>query len=90
MVILKDRPFSHEEFQRRQLVDLALGRVSIVSSEDSILSKLEWARRSGESERQLRDAAGVLEVNPSLDRAYIEKWATELGVMDLWQSLLTE
>lgn len=90
LVILKDRPFSHEEFQRRQLVDLALGRVSIVSPEDSILSKLEWARRSGESERQLHDAAGVLEVNPSLDRLYIEKWATELGVLDLWQSLLTD
>jgi hypothetical protein len=31
--------------------------VAIVTPEDAILSKLEWARRSGESERQLRDPA---------------------------------
>ena len=52
-----------------------------------MLSKLEWARRAGDSERQLADAAGVLAVNPSLDRAYIEHWARELGVCDLWHRI---
>jgi hypothetical protein len=54
---------------------------------DAILSKLEWAKQSGESERQLRDAMGVLELNPSLDRQYIERWAVALGVDDLWRRL---
>lgn len=91
LIIRKDRPFSHEEFVRRQPVDLAFGRpVTMVTPEDSILSKLEWARQSGDSERQLRDAAGVLELNPSLDRAYIETWAHALGVADLWRRISLE
>jgi len=88
LIIRKDRPFSREEFGRRQRVDLAFDQpVAIVTAEDAILSKLEWAKRSGDSERQMRDAAGVLEINPALDRVYIERWASDLGVMDLWQAL---
>ena len=85
-IVRKDRPFSLEEFRRRQRVDLSFApNVSIVSPEDAILSKLEWARRTGESERQLRDAAGVLELNSSLDREYVSRWASLLGVHDLWR-----
>lgn len=88
LIIRKERPFSLEEFERRQRVDLAFAPdVAIVSAEDAILSKLEWARRSGESERQLRDAAGILELNPGLDREYISRWALSLGVDDLWRRL---
>jgi hypothetical protein len=38
-------------------------------------------------ERALADAAGVLAVNPGSDRAYVERWASELGVLDLWQEI---
>ena len=90
LIIRKDRPYSQEEFARRQHVDLAFDRpVAMVTAEDAILSKLEWAQRAGDSVRQLRDAAGVLEINPSVDRAYIERWAAELGVSELWQTLST-
>ena len=66
IILKKDRPYSAVEFDRRERVDLAFApAVAIVSAEDAILSKLEWARRSGDSERQVRDAAGVLELNPS-------------------------
>jgi hypothetical protein len=89
LIVRKDRPFSQEEFARRQPADLAFrAAVMLVSPEDAILAKLEWARHSGESERQLRDAAGVLELNPALDRSYIERWAVVLGVDDLWRRLV--
>lgn len=89
LIIRKDRPFSREELSRRRRVDLGANRVvSMVTPEDAILSKLEWARKSGDSERQLRDAAGVLEINPELDRGYIERWVVQLGVADLWRGLL--
>lgn len=58
--------------------------MSTVTAEDAIVSKLEWARLSGDSERQLRDAAGVVELNPTLDRDYVGHWAEQLGVADLW------
>ena len=36
------------------------------------------------------EAVGVLEVNPKLDRAYIERWVRELGIMDLWQEITAQ
>ena len=87
----KLRPFSVEELRRRVRANLAFGsEVAIVTPEDAILSKLEWARAAGDSDRQLRDAAGVLELNPHVDRAYLEEWAQALGVIDLWRRLTTE
>ena len=56
-----------------------------VSSEDSILSKLERYRMGGEvSERQWGDVLGVLKVQgPALDLAHLRIWAATLGVADL-------
>ena len=89
LIVRKNRPFSVLELARRRSVELTAGcTVALATPEDSILSKLEWARKGGGSEKQLADAAGVLEVSgEGLDRAYIEKWACELGVFDLWESL---
>ena len=57
----------------------------IASAEDTILSKLEWYRRGGEtSERQWEDVIGVMKVQgEQLDEAYLDRWAAELGVSDL-------
>jgi len=74
---------------RRERRDLGGLRVSMATPEDTILSKLEWARKAGGSERQLTDALGVLQVcGDGVDRAYVEKWAATLGVEDLWQQLV--
>jgi Nucleotidyl transferase AbiEii toxin, Type IV TA system len=91
LIVRKERPFSREELDRRRSVDFLPGvRVSLASAEDTILSKLEWAMKAGRSEKQIEDAAGVLAVNPGIDRAYVERWAAELGVSDLWRQLSGE
>jgi hypothetical protein len=91
LIVRKERPFSREELDRRRSVDLLPGvRVSLASAEDTILSKLEWAKKAGRSEKQVEDAAGVLAVNPGIDRAYVERWAAELGVSDLWREISGE
>jgi hypothetical protein len=91
LIIRKERPFSHEEFARRERSDLGGLPVSIATPEDTILSKLEWARKAGGSERQLADALGVLRVcDDRIDRAYVGKWAAALGVEDLWAQLLRQ
>lgn len=88
LIIRKDRPFSREELGRRRTAELSSGhKVSIASAEDTILSKLEWSRRAGRSEKQIEDAAGVLAINPGIDRAYVERWAHELGLLELWQEI---
>ena len=64
--------------------------VSIISPEDSILSKLHWSRL-GESERQFRDALGVAVTQwGALDMGYLTKWAKILELDDYFQRLLQE
>jgi hypothetical protein len=85
LIVRKDRPFSREEFSRRQSGHLGGTPMSLATPEDTILSKLEWARKGG-SDRQLDDVAGIVAVQGSaLDTAYIERWSATLGVLDLWQ-----
>jgi hypothetical protein len=84
LIVRKERPFSREEFRRRQIARVAGVSVFVASVEDAILSKLEWAKLGG-SERQLRDVEGMLAVHATaLDIAYVEHWARVLAVVDLW------
>jgi hypothetical protein len=55
------------------------------TGEDTILRKLEWYRRGGEtSERQWRDVTAIVDAQASqLDRGHLRVWATRLGVEDL-------
>jgi hypothetical protein len=79
------------ELDRRVFVDLAIGRVPVCSSEDIILQKLVWWREAGGSERQWRDAIGVVQIRgAALDRAYIGVHAAELGITDLVGRLFDE
>ena len=85
-IIRRDRPFSREEFARRQAADLLGTAGYLTSAEDLVLAKLEWAAASG-SERQLADVAGILAVNDQLDTHYIDRWAAVLGVSDAYHQL---
>jgi len=84
-IIRKNRDFSREEFARRQAASILGVPVYVASPEDTIVSKLEWSRMSGGSERQRRDIAGVVAtLRDQLDRAYIERWVHELSLSDEW------
>jgi hypothetical protein len=86
-IIRKERPFSREEFARKQLAELPPVTAMVATAEDTIIAKLESARR-GEAERHLRDAASVLTASGDrLDFAYVERWINELGLQDLWASV---
>jgi hypothetical protein len=85
VIFRKPRAFSHSELDRRAPAKVLGVDVFVASAEDTVLAKLEWAGL-GESERQLRDVRGILDVKgESLDRAYIERWLDDLGVRELWE-----
>lgn len=90
LILRKDRPFSRSEFERRVRARILGVDVFVATAEDTILAKLEWARL-GESERQLRDVVGVIELQgDALDVPYIERWARELDVTALWERVARE
>jgi hypothetical protein len=83
-IIRKSRPFSVEEFERRREAEILGTIVAVASAEDVVISKLEWAKL-GESERQLKDVAGILRVQgDALDTPYVEGWVERLQLHDQW------
>ena len=56
--------------------------------EDVILGKL-WYYQEGGSEKHFRDIGAMLQVSgDEIDTEYIDRWARELGLSELWQSVL--
>lgn len=88
LIVRKDRSFSRAEFERRERAKLLGIEVSLVSLEDVLLAKLEWARM-GDSELQRQDVVRLLEQRgEELDRSYLEKWVAELGLQAEWSAVL--
>ena len=85
--------FDHERLARRMPVAFSSDRDAVTlfvdTAEDTILRKLEWYRRGGESsERQWRDVVGIAYAQaPRLDYAYMRQWAARLGISDLTERL---
>ena len=85
-IVRKDRPFSKKEFDRRRMIKIMDVMLYAATPEDVLLAKLEWAKL-GESERQIRDAAGILEIQgDNLDINYVERWAAALDIEDQLQA----
>lgn len=56
--------------------------------EDVILGKL-WYYAEGGGDRHLRDIAGILRVTgEGVDRAEVERWARQLGYLEIWEAIL--
>jgi predicted nucleotidyltransferase len=84
LIFKKPVPFHEGAFLRRKAVTFEGVHTSMISLEDLILSKLEWSKM-GESERQVKDAAIVLQKRlGELDQNYIQKWIKELGLSSQW------
>lgn len=89
--ILTDEPFDQERFARKYKEEVSGIKLNITSPEDTILMKLKWAKLSGGSEKQFRDALRVYEVQrENLDMQYLEKWAKKLELEFLYQRLQAE
>ena len=89
-IVRKQRPFSEEEFERRRQRDFLGKPYFLASPEDTILAKLEWSHEA-ESGRQFQDAVGIAKVQQdSLDWFYLRKWAEDLNISSLLETLSEE
>jgi hypothetical protein len=80
LIFRPDNPYQLSKFNRRMRAKLWGIELWILSPEDVILSKLDWAKESG-SEMQFRDVFGVVKIQwDKLDWDYLRHWAKILGV----------
>jgi hypothetical protein len=83
---------AREEMKRRVSVPLRSKPVWFASAEDIVIQKLDWYRKGeGISERQWRDAVGVVAVQGErFDADYARRWAKHLELDELLERVLAE
>jgi len=86
-IVRKTSEYRRIEFERRQQIRILDFTTWIVSKEDLIISKLEWAKDS-HSELQLGDVKNLLSTGCDLN--YLKHWTRELKLDKLVQECLDE
>ena len=88
---LTNEPFDQSRFARRCVEQFMSIYLKVSSPEDTILAKLRWAKMSGGSEKQFKDALRVYEVQfDKLDLTYMESWVKLLELVPFWNRLIKE
>lgn len=85
VMTITDSPWSQSQLSRRRLVELIEGVNGYVAApEDVILGKLIYYRDGG-SDKHFRDIRGIFAASGEMiDRAYLQRWASQLGVEEAW------
>jgi len=78
-IVRKETDYRRLEFSRRRPVEITGNRIFIVSAEDLLISKLEWASGS-RSELQLIDVRNLIDSVTDLDWDYVRRWTASLGL----------
>lgn len=89
---LRDSDYDRMAFTRRLVREVVpFGMVPVFTAEDVLLAKLSWFDRGGRSsERQWSDVRGIASLQGArLDREYLGRWASELGLLELLDAALT-
>ncbi len=88
-IVQKRTPYRLKEFERRQYVKSDLFKGYIVSIEDLIISKVEWAKDSL-SELQGYDIKSLLRTGKNIDKEYLNYWLNELNLSEIFNKLAYE
>ena len=84
----RDAKWPDQLRRRLQLPINAHQHAWFIAPEDLILKKMD-AYREGGSEKHLRDITGILKTSDlPIDRSYINSWACELELNEIWDAIL--
>ncbi len=79
-MVRKNEEYRRLEFTRRVRMPVDGFELWVVSKEDLILSKLDWARDS-HSQRQLTDVENLIATG--CDMEYVKEWSAKLNLTDM-------
>ena len=77
-IIRKETDFRRLEFSRKRRLMIENIPVWIVSTEDLVISKMEWIQQI-QSDKQMQDIANLMKL-PDIDREYISSWCHKLSL----------
>lgn len=84
VMIARDTDFDASRFARAREVFPSEHPLVFAAPEDVILKKLEYYAEGG-SDKHVRDIASICRIRAGeLDEAYITRWASKLGLSDVW------
>jgi hypothetical protein len=86
-IVRKETEYRRLEFSRRRQVEIGGKALPIVSAEDLLISKLDWARDS-KSELPLGDIRNLIASVKDLDWDYVRECASRLGLGDSLQDVI--
>lgn len=86
-IVQKRTEYRLNEFERRKFIESEKYRGFVVSKEDLIISKVEWAKDSL-SEQQKIDIKYLL--NTGVDEKYLNYWLNELNLSEIFNKLAYE
>jgi len=86
LIVAKADDFDVSRFRRaRRLRPFEDTEADFASPEDVIIKKMEYYRE-GQSDKHLRDIAGILKISgDEIDKEYIDFWAAKLGLGEIWR-----
>lgn len=74
-------------FRRKTVQMPDIPEVQMSAPEDVMLKKMQYYKEGG-SEKHLRDITGIMNISgEQVDIAYVEHWADELDVRDVWEAI---
>lgn len=85
LVIKKKSEFQQNAFARRRKLDFYGKEIYIITLEDLIISKLNWAKESL-SEKQFTDVENLLQNEYDVD--YVKNWTDKLSIPHLYEKCL--
>lgn len=86
--LVKKDEFEENKFKRKKEIFIARQKISLISAEDLILTKLLWCKDI-KSERHLKDCQGILKIQEDkLDFKYLQNWVKKLEVTKLFKEIV--
>ncbi len=79
-VIRKEDVFQKKAFSRRQKVEFSGLGIWVISKEDLIIAKLNWAKET-KSEMQMRDVCSI--IRNGYDAEYVQQWIDRLDLTEI-------